>query len=240
MTAPLDELYDEDAAVYLATHCPDDVRLFCVDPPYCNITREKWDVKRDCHEHVDWLMTLFDAAWDKAADGCSLVVFQGVGKHGSHPIFELVTRLEEKWTYQNWVTWKKRRAYGKKDDYLFCREEMLWFTKGDAGFTFNVPLLDVKRGYAGYDKAHPAKSEYKRVSNVWDDINELFRPTFKCEKPVRLMERLVTTHSAPGDVVVDFFAGAGATRVAALNTGRGFSGCELDSARHAHAASRTK
>ena len=35
---------------------------------------------------------------------------------------------------------------------------------------FEIPLLEQKRGYEGYDKDHPAKSEFFRRTNVWTDV----------------------------------------------------------------------
>ncbi len=52
-----------------------------------------------------------------------------------------------------------------------------------------------------------------------------FHPT---QKPLMLMQLLIEKHSNPGDVVLDTFAGAATTLLAAKNLGRGFLGCELD------------
>lgn len=92
--------------------------------------------------------------------------------------------------------------------------------------TFNIPLTNIERGYEGYNKKYPAKSKFKRVTNVWSDIPELMRPKRKAQKPVPLMERIIQTHSNPGDLVVDPFAGWGTTGIAALGLGRRFFGNE--------------
>ena len=52
-----------------------------------------------------------------------------------------------------------------------------------------------------------------------------FHPT---QKPLMLMHQLIEKHSNPGDVVLDTFAGAATTLLAAKKSGRGFIGCELD------------
>ena len=52
-----------------------------------------------------------------------------------------------------------------------------------------------------------------------------FHPT---QKPYMLMWGLIEKHSDPGDVVLDTFAGAATTLVAAKNSGRKYIGCELD------------
>ncbi len=57
--------------------------------------------------------------------------------------------------------------------------------------------------------------------NIWTTKEPLGRKkAHPCQKPVDVLERIITTHTRPGDLVVDFFAGSGSTGVAALHTGR--------------------
>jgi DNA modification methylase len=207
-----------------------DVNLFVVDPPYFGIVKDTWDNRwKDSRDYSRWLVNLLSAARTKAAPDASLIVFGGIGGHGVHPLFDVIRGVERSgWHYRNWVTWKKRRAYGKSHDYLFTREEILWYSVSPVRteVTFNIPYLGEKRGYAGFNRSYPAKSEFKRVSNVWDDITELFAPERACQKPIPLLTRLIETHSNEGDLVVDFFAGYGSTGMAALSLGRRFMGCE--------------
>lgn len=48
------------------------------------------------------------------------------------------------------------------------------------------------------------------------------------QKPVALLEDLISTYTNEGDLVVDFTMGSGSTGVACVNTGRKFIGIELD------------
>ncbi|HEX2549917.1 MAG TPA: site-specific DNA-methyltransferase [Gammaproteobacteria bacterium] len=222
-------VYHSTAKPFLRSLKPESVHLVAIDPPYYEIVNDGWDNQwRSSSDYVDWVCDHIDTALPAMAPTSSLVIFQAIGKHGNAPVLDVRRKLEELLFYRNWITWKKRRAYGKSHDYLFCREEILWFSKseGRTDVTFNIPLLDVKRGYDGFNPKYKAKSEYKRVSNVWDDIPELMRPQRNCQKPIPLMERLIRTHSNKGDLVVDFFAGWGSTGIAALGLGRRFVGCE--------------
>ncbi len=213
------------------------VHLLLTDPPYYGITDDAWDNQwASDREFADWLSGIFLRALPKLTPTGSLVFFGGLGRHGSHPLFRVVTALEEGgYTFRNWVTWRKRRAYGKSHDYLYVREEILWFSRSPerTGVTFNKPYTEELRGYAGFNPKYPAHSEFKRVGNVWTDIDpvvddcpELMRPKRSCQKPERLMERLVSAHSNEGDLVVDPFCGWGSTGVSAVSLGRRFSGCE--------------
>jgi DNA modification methylase len=192
---------------------------------------ESWDNQwKSVKDYVDWMYKLLEAVKPKMKENGSVIFFGGIGKHGERPFFSLLQKIEENnlYHYRNLITWGKRRAYGKSHDYLFCREEIAWYSMSPerTKVTFNIPLTDVKRAYAGFNKKYPAKSQYKRVSNIWTDIPELMRPERNTQKPLDLMERLIETHSNPGDLVVDCFAGWGTTGVAALRLGRNFLGCE--------------
>lgn len=223
-----------DARNFLSSLPDKSVDLFVVDPPYYGIVTDSWDNQWESPvDYAAWLVDLFYLARKKAKPHGSLLFFGGIGKHDCHPLFSVMSLMEDQdlfyhWRFRNFITWKKRRAYGKSHDYLFCREEILWYSVSAerTAVTFNIPLTDKLRGYAGFDKDHPAKSEYKRVSNVWSDIPELMRPERNCQKPIPLLDRIIKTHSNEGDLVVDFFAGWGTTGVSALKLGRRFMGCE--------------
>jgi len=76
---------------------------------------------------------------------------------------------------------------------------------------------------------YPAKSEFLRRSNVWDDITEIMRgKTHINQKPLRLMEIPIETHTEPGEWVLDPFAGSGTTAFAARKLGRKFVVVEED------------
>ena len=229
-----------DAGGFLHELENDSVDLLLTDPPYFGITDDAWDNQWTDEKHfARWLSGLFLDALPKLTPTGSLVFFGALGKHGAHPLFRIVTALEDGgYTFRNWVTWKKRRAYGKSHDYLYTREEILWFSRSAVRtqVTFNKPYTEELRGYDGYDPNYKALSEYKRVANVFADIDdpgtiidtitELFRPQRSCQKPPKLMERLVNTHSDKGQLVIDPFSGWGSTGVSAVTLGRRFMGCE--------------
>jgi site-specific DNA-methyltransferase (adenine-specific) len=213
-----------DARDFLPTLKDGSVDLFLIDPPYFRIIGDLWDNQWDSsEEYASWLVDLCTVARQKVKPEGSLVMFQAIGRHDQHPIFQVVSGVERAgWNFRNWITWKRARPFGKKKDYLFGRDEILWFsasTRRD-GITFNVPFTDQrpKRGSGKYD--------FKKVSNVWDDIELVHRPERSCRRPLPLIARLVKTHSNPGDLVVDFFAGYGTTGIVAHNLGRKFRGCE--------------
>src|SRR5438105_4639126 len=63
------------------------------------------------------------------------------------------------------------------------------------------------------------------VGNVWDDIEPVNsqaaeRLGYPTQKPIALLDRIVTASSTPGDVILDAFCGCGTAIVSAQNLGR--------------------
>lgn len=213
-----------DAQKFLNALRDESVDLFLIDPPYFGIVRELWDNQwPDAKAYAEWLVGLCKLARRKVKPQGSLIMFQALGRHGQHPIFQVISGVEDSgWFFRNWITWKKSRAFGKKNDYLYGRDEIVWFSASSApeAITFNVPFTEQR------PKRSTAKYEFKKVSNVWDDIELVHRPERSCRRPLPLLARLIKTHSNEGDLVVDFFAGYGTTGIVAHNLGRRFLGCE--------------
>jgi site-specific DNA-methyltransferase (adenine-specific) len=221
----------QDVFAFISTLKEQSVDLFLTDPPYMGIVKDSWDNQwKTVDEYVDWMYRVLEEIKPKMKETGSVIFFGGIGRHNERPFFKLMEKIESNnlFTYRNMITWGKRKAYGKSHDYLFCREEFVWYSVSAerTKVTFNIPLTNIKRGYDGWNSKYKAKSEFKRVSNVWTDIPELMRPERNTQKPIPLMERIIQTHTNPEDLVIDTFCGWGTTGVAALKLGRRFLGCE--------------
>lgn len=215
---------------------PRKLQLIVADPPYGNIVSEGWDRVDDwddgqfAHWMIDWTIL-----WEQFLEpNAAFYVWGGIGRPQFRPFFRYLLEVEDRTDLRlaNLITWSKRRAYGVQHNYLFTREECAYLIKGTdikKPRKFNVPLLDEKRGYPGYNKKYPAKSEYKRRTNVWTDITEVMRgklhPTQKAD---RVIEVPIEVHTDPGEWVLDPFAGCGTTALAARRLGRNFIVIEQD------------
>ena len=66
-------------------------------------------------------------------------------------------------------------------------------------------------------------------TDVWDfPTVQFYKGKHPCEKPLALMEHIITASSRPGDVVLDPFCGSGVTGIAARKHNRKFIGIERD------------
>jgi site-specific DNA-methyltransferase (adenine-specific) len=204
------------------------IPLIIADPPYGNIVNEHWDrIDSDDNVFANWMKTWTELWAQALIDGGAMYVWGGLGRPGFRPFMKYICQVEQPGCFElaNLITWSKKRAYGVSHNYLWTREECAYFVKGPAKkpAVFNIPLLETKRDYAGFNSKYPAKSEFYRRTNVWTDVNEIFRgklhPT---QKQQRVIEIPIEVHTAPGDFVLDPFAGAGTTAFAARKLGRKF------------------
>lgn len=221
-------------------HVAEKLPLVIADPPYGNIVDKEWDrIEEDDKEFCQWMLNWTVEIERISLPGAALYVWGGVGlpRNGNKPPFRPFLRylveveLQTHYELSTPITWKKKRAYGIQWGYLFTREELAYLVLGNhkQPRKFTVPLLETKRGYAGYNEKYPAKSEFFRRTNVWDDITEIMRgKTHINQKPQRLMEIPIEVHTEPGEWVLDPFAGSGTTAHAARKLGRRFVVVEKD------------
>ena len=212
-----------------------DVGLIIADPPYGNVLSARWDrVNTSDEDFVQWML-LWTEMWSRMImPNGAFYVWGGIGSPEFRPFLRYIVEAElsRNLKLANLITWSKKRAYGVKHNYLFTREELAYFIKGDdikKPRCFNIPLLDTKRGYAGYNAKYPAKSEFYRRTNVWMDVTEMMRgKVHDAQKAQRVIEIPIEVHTNPGDWVIDPFAGAGTTAHAARKLGRRFVVIEQD------------
>lgn len=134
----------------------------------------------------------------------------------------------------------------EKDGYK-THELVLWYTKTKTtNFIWNLDeqYSDEKRPWNVYKKGGEMvnKSEYKRLTNVWSDINEVgyggSPKTFKIDrdklnhltpKPDEGYMRIIKAHTLPGDTVLDCFIGSGTVKRATEKVGdRDWIGFDTD------------
>jgi site-specific DNA-methyltransferase (adenine-specific) len=109
--------------------------------------------------------------------------------------------------------------------------------------TFTKPYSSTAKYLRGHHEcAYLLAKGYPRrpgqpISDVipWAYSGNKLHPT---QKPLSVLSPLVEAFSAPGDLVLDAFAGSGSTLVAAQSLGRRYLGIEIDAGYHAAAARR--
>jgi site-specific DNA-methyltransferase (adenine-specific) len=114
----------------------------------------------------------------------------------------------------NLVTWKKSAPPPN----LGCRtlthscEQLIWAARGDAPHKFDYRAMRVGPG-AG-----------RQLKDLWEfgrpRADEITHGRHQTQKPEALVKRVLMACTAPGDLVLDPFAGSGTTPAVARQTGR--------------------
>lgn len=217
MTAPPHELRFGDCRPVIASLSDGSVDLIVTDPPYgishdSNRAGSEWSgqIVGDESVSTEWLS---DAARVlKAGSAMYLFTRWDVEAEWSAAIRAVGLRVV------NSIVWD-RGTHGMGDlkgAFGYSHERILFATKG----------RHVLRG--------------PRLGDVWS-VPAIFSREWKWhphEKPVSLLRIPIEASSDVGDLVLDPFAGSGATLVAATASGRRSLGCEIDPKWHAWASSR--
>jgi len=149
------------------------------------------------------------------------------------------------WSYQ--TGGRARKFFSRKHDViLFYRKTKKYYFNLEA-----VPVnrVDTRRNHM---KRHvdPDGRVYRSIrsggkiytyydddptfpGDVWDDVSHLQqkdpqRTGYDTQKPIKLLERIILSSSAPGDLVCDLFTGSGTTLEAASINNRRFLGTDLN------------
>ena len=201
--------------------------LAIADPPYGKILKNQdWD-RIDAKSLALKLVKMSKRLEACMASGSHLCLWGGFGTPNERAFYRTILGIED---YSNWnmaehITWRKKRAYGTKWRCLAAREEMARFVLGDIKrpACFNPPLSSERRGYSGFNKNYPAKSEFKRLTMVWDHASDMTRnKPHECFKPPELAETQIQMCTNPGQLVLDLFAGSAQVSLSARELGRSF------------------
>lgn len=183
---------------------------------------------------ADWL----DAVLPALSASASLYVWLGADmRNGFHPVPEFCMAMRERtgWAARNWITLRNQRGYGTQHNWMWVRQELLYYVRGTPRFNVEAEYTDIPKILRGYYKevagrrtenAERGKADTIRAGNVWVDVQQVFYrlhenvPGCYAQKPLKAMERIVRAASDEGDTVLDPFAHAGTTLIAAELHGR--------------------
>jgi site-specific DNA-methyltransferase (adenine-specific) len=202
----------------------DSIDLISIDPPYeISFENLEWDKKV-----LNW-KNLTDEFYRILKPNGNLIVFQGWSN-----VSETKSALEKKFNLKNWIIWDRIKGRGANTNVVSTREDILWLTKSN-NYTYNKIYSNIKKKTGGLGQKNG--QDCRALSNVWTDISPIVpwskeRVSHPTQKPIQLMERIITIFSNENDLVLDCFAGSGSTGVAAKNLKRNFIMIEKDENYH--------
>ncbi len=213
-------IYLGDCLELMVTIPDKSVDLICIDPPYeIGYNNEDWDKRK-----LNWNV-MFQEFYRILKDSGNLIIFQGWSN-----VSKTKEIGEKYFKLKNWIIWARIKCRGAKTNFGSDREDILWFSKTD-DYTFNKIYSNTKKKTGGMGNKNGQTN--RSLTNVWYDISPIVpwskeRVDHPTQKPIRLMERIITIFSNEGSVVFDGFCGSGSTLVAAKNLKRHFVGIEKE------------
>jgi len=143
------------------------------------------------------------------------------------PDFMIMMREFTSLKARNFITVRNQRGFGTQKNWMWIRQELLHYTKGNPNF--RVVYTDIPKILRGYYKKvngrvtenfERSKSETIRPGNVWVDIQQVFYrmeenvPGCYAQKPLKAIQRIIESSSNKEDIVLDLFAHSGTTLIA--------------------------
>ena len=125
-----------------------------------------------------------------------------------------------RYTYKGYEPHPNGWAVSRKKMEQYDRDGRLYFPKQRSGRIRLKRYLDEQPGH--------------KVQNLWIDISPINsqakeRVGYRTQKPLALLERILTASSNEGDLVLDPFCGCGSTIEAASKLGRRWAGIDISS-----------
>ena len=199
-------LYNGDCLEVMDKLIKDGIKVDAIitDPPYgmsfqSNYRKNKYN-KIENDSGLKWINEFVDKAYDVLNNDTHLYCFCSF-----HNVDIFKQALEKKFKVKNILIWEKNNTSmgDLKGDYAPKYEMIIYCHKG-------------RKTLNGRRDSNILR--YKRTGNK-------NHPT---EKPVDLLEFLISKSTNEEEIVLDPFAGSGSTGVACKNTNRNFIGIELD------------
>ena len=184
--------------------------------------RAAWDDAFD--DYLGFLAPRLDEARRILATDGSL--FFHIDAREAHYCKLLLDQVFGRDSFLNEIVWAYDYGGRPRDRWPAKHDTIFWYAVDPRRYVFRYDDIDripyMAPGLVGAEKAARGKTP----TDVW--WNTIVSPTGKektgypTQKPLRILERIVTVHSDPGDLVVDFFAGSGTAGEAAARHGRGY------------------
>ncbi len=231
----LGTLYNEDCVKVLNNIPSETVDLVFADPPF-NLSKvydEGIDDALSTTDYIDWCFTWISECVRILKPGGSLFIYN-IPKWTS--IFSEF--LNKRLTLRSWIAVDMKFSLPLSGRLYPAHYGLLYYIKGEKPNTFNnqrIPIQTCRhcggeiKDYGGYkNKMNPRGVN---VSDVWADIYPVRHKSQKNraynELSVKMLDRIISMSTNPGDVVFDPFGGSGTTFIVAEMLGRRWLGSEM-------------
>ena len=199
------------------------------DLPYFQVIKDDFDNQWNSVEsYVGWFNSLLKYIKQIIKPGGNIILFCS-----RQNMWRMCRMLYENGFEENrTIIWARKRGFNNTRGKALASgyEPILFWSKGKSNTFNNIKI-----------KVDSNRPEYKTgilkdgitLSDVWTDIpalphNAKEKVDHPTQKPIKLMERIVSLFTNEGDTILDFCMGSGSTGVACKNLNRNFIGIEKD------------
>lgn len=231
----LGELYNGDCIQVMQSIQTESVDLVFADPPF-NLAKtydEGIDDDLSASKYLSWCYDWLSECVRILKPGGSLFVYN-IPKWATYYSEYLNKRL----TFRSWISLDMKFSLPLSGRLNPTHYALLYYVKGQKPNVFNNPRIPIQtcrhcggeiKDYGGYkNKMNPSGVN---VSDVWYDIYPVRHKNTKNraynELPVKMLDRIISMSTNPGDLVFDPFGGSGTTYAVAELLGRRWIGSEL-------------
>jgi DNA modification methylase len=226
----LDRIVQGDCVKILSALERPPADLIFADPPF-NIGY-KYDVYEDrkrYDEYFAWTETWMRTCADKALKPTG-TFWVAIGDEYAAEVKIIGDKIGLH--LRNWVIWHYTFGQNTKKKFARSHAHLFYFVKDPKVFTFNdkaVRIPSARQTTYADRRANP-------IGKIPDDVWSFSRVcgTFcervewhPCQMPEKVLERIITASSNPGDLVLDPFSGSGTTCCAAARLGRNYFGIDI-------------
>ncbi|MBX3269862.1 MAG: site-specific DNA-methyltransferase [Sandaracinaceae bacterium] len=175
-------------------------------------------------DYLGWLIERIEASLRCLTDDGSLFVH--LDWREVHYVKVALDALLGRDAFINEIVWAYDYGGRSKRRWPAKHDTLLFYARDPERYVFHYEALPripyMAPGLVSAEKAARGKTP----TDVWwhtiVPTNGKEKTGYPTQKPLGVLERIVTVHTDPGDVVLDFFAGSGTAGEAAAKHGRGF------------------
>ena len=138
----------------------------------------------------------------------------------------LLDQIFDRENFLNEIIWAYDYGGRAKDRWPAKHDDILFYAKDRQHYTFNRELIDripyMAPGLVSKEKAARGKLPTDTWWHTIVGTNSKEKTGYPTQKPLAIIERILSASSNPGDLVLDFFAGSSTTGAACLKLDRRF------------------
>lgn len=191
------------------------ISLLYMEPPHGPKNEDKYHgVGDSLHEYLTYMYDRITHVKNFMSDDCNVILHSDC--RNVHNLKIMMDNIFGRESFRSEIVWKYSKPSGKGKDLVISHDNLLWYGTGD--YVFNS------------SEVFDGNSNKNMFRDYWDDISAVLESDeeYPTEKPLELMDRIVSLWSNKGQKVFDPFMGSGAFLESSVRLERLAVGVDID------------